>query len=312
MAAEFPSFELPSGDKIPGFGLGTWQSAPGEVAKARWAVEVALKSGYRLIDTAAIYGNEKEVGDGIKAAGIPRKDIWVTTKLWNTAHDPKDVLPAFEKSLKDLGLDYIDLYLMHYPCAMDPNVDGIKVLDIPYTATWAAMEALLKTGKCKNIGISNFSKGETEELLANCKVRPAVHQMERHPYLPQHKFVAWHKEIGMHVTAYSPLGNTNPSYAEQDKAAPIVKHKTVTKLAEKYSATPAQILISLQIADGVSVIPKSVTEKRIVENAKFIPLTKEDVEELYSTVTERARYCDFSDVIGYHYYADLAELEGEA
>ncbi|CAD6566757.1 MAG: hypothetical protein CYPHOPRED_001115 [Cyphobasidiales sp. Tagirdzhanova-0007] len=194
---------------------------------------------------------------------------------------------------------------------MDPLADGIKVLQVSYMATWAAMEDLIGTGKCRNIGVSNFSKAEMDNLLARCRIRPAVHQLERHPYLPQHKFVAWHKSINIHVTSYSPLGNTNPSYANKGSAPPITQNPTILKLAQKHFATPAQILISLQSADGCSVISKSVTERRILENAKHIQITSEDVAQVYSEVTERARYCDFSELIGYHYYADLLEFEGE-
>ncbi|KAM0746962.1 putative aldehyde reductase [Meredithblackwellia eburnea MCA 4105] len=297
----YPSFALPSGDHLPGFGLGTWQSKPGEVEEA---VCVALKAGYPLIDTAAIYGNEAEVGEGIRRSGVAREDMWITTKLWNTDHRPDDVAPALEKSLKALGVDTIDLYLMHYPCAMDPASEDIKVIDVPFTETWAAMEKLLDTGKVRNIGISNFSQAEVEILLKSAKVKPAVHQLERHPYLPQYDFVKKHEEWGIHVTAYSPLGNTNPSYAKGDSLPPLSKNDVIVALSEKYNATPSQILISLQLAEGLSVIPKSVTKSRILENSIIVDLTKEDCEKV-KQITGRRRYCDFSDVIGYPYYSDL-------
>ncbi|ORY77986.1 putative aldehyde reductase [Leucosporidium creatinivorum] len=298
---DYPYFKLePSGDLLPGFGLGSWLSKPGEVEEA---VRIALDAGYPLIDTAAIYGNEAEVGEGIRRSKVPRSEIWITTKLWNDAHRPEDVLPAFEKSRKALGVETIDLYLMHYPCAMEPG-EEIKVIDISFTETWAAMEALLETGKCRNIGISNFSQAEVETLLASCKVKPAVHQLERHPYLPQHDFIKKHEEWGIHVTAYSPLGNTNPSYAKGDTLPPVLKNAVVTDLAEKYEATPAQILISWQLSSGLSVLPKSTTPKRILENARYVPLAAEDVAKI-DDIPDRRRYCDFSEVIGYKYYADL-------
>lgn len=175
---------------------------------------------YRHIDTARVYGTEAAVGAAIKKSGIDRSTIFLTTKLWNNSHAPKDVEPALDASLKDLGVDYVDLYLMHWPSAFKPGPalfprdadEKIVTADIDYVDTWKAMEKLLKTGKTKAIGISNFNKHETERILNEGKVVPAMHQIELHPWLQQREFVLWNKSKDIHVTQYSPLGNQNDVY----------------------------------------------------------------------------------------------------
>ncbi|WWC92584.1 uncharacterized protein L201_007543 [Kwoniella dendrophila CBS 6074] len=301
---------LPSGDRMPSIGLGCWQSEPEALTKA---VAYAIKVGYRHIDGATIYGNEKALGEGIRQSGVDRKNIWVTTKLWNDDHRPDDVVKACKKSLDLLGLDYIDLWLMHYPAATDTDPNNevrIKVLDIPYTDTWKAMEDCVEAGLVRNIGISNYSKTEVENLWNDCRIKPAVHQLERHPYLPQKAFMKYHKEIGLHVTAYSPLGNTNPSFADRDPLPPIQKNAAVQALAKKYSISPANVLISLQLSEGCSVLPKSVAPSRIEENLKVVELSSEDIKSIAnSTQGQRARYCDFSEIIGYKYYEGLDDSD---
>ncbi|WWC72808.1 uncharacterized protein I206_106772 [Kwoniella pini CBS 10737] len=303
-------FKLPSGDKFPSVGLGCWQSEPGALSKA---VAYAIKVGYRHIDGATIYGNEKALGEGLRRSGVDRKDIWVTTKLWNDDHRPEDVMKACKRSLELLGLDYIDLWLMHYPAATDTNPKDpmdIRVLDISYLDTWKAMEECLDAGLVRNIGISNYSKIEVGNLLNNCRIKPAVHQIERHPYLPQNAFMKYHEEIGLHVTAYSPLGNTNPSFSERDSLPPIQKNPAVQALASKYNISTANVLISLQLSEGCSVLPKSVTPSRIEENLRVVQLTAEDIDTIKSTTQgQRARYCDFSDIIGYKYYVGLDDTD---
>lgn len=291
---------------MPLFGLGTWQSKPTEVSLA---VEHALKAGYKHIDTAAIYGNEDEVGIGITNSGVPRKDIFLTTKLWNSHHSPADVAIALENSLQKLGVEYVDLYLMHYPCANDKerfveNGESVPV-NIDYIDTWKAMEKLLETRTVRAIGISNFCHSETDRLLNNCVVKPQVHQMEMHPYLKQDKFLDYHTKNNIHVTAYSAFGNQNLLYELKDEPK-ILEHHKVVELSQFTGFSPAQLLVAWAMMRGTSVIPKSVTLKRIDENlgGQFLRLSPEAFATISSLGYSR-RYSDFGPYVGYWYYRDL-------
>ncbi|KAH8199311.1 hypothetical protein TruAng_006496 [Truncatella angustata] len=280
------SFKLNTGAEIPAVGFGTWQAKPGEVAKA---VEIALKSGYKLIDAAYCYANEDEVGQGLKAAfdsGIKREDIFVVTKLWNTYSTR--VEHGLDKSLKSLGLDYVDLYLVHWAVGMNPNgtrsdggdADRFPLLpngerdilwDHDHVQTWKDMEALVKTGKTKAIGVCNYSKIYIENLLKHATITPAVNQIENSPALPQQEVVDICKEKGIHIMAYSPLGSTG---------GPLMKSGIVTGLAEKKGVSAGTILLSYHVARGITVLAKSVTESRIKDNLKIVDLSSEDLKEL--------------------------------
>ncbi|KAL9098522.1 MAG: hypothetical protein Q9187_009645, partial [Circinaria calcarea] len=208
-------FKLNNGEEIPAIGFGTWQDKEAQEE----AVTEALKAGYRHIDTARIYGTEKAVASAIRKSGIPRDQLFITTKLWNNSHHPDDVEEALDASLKDLDTEYLDLYLMHWPSpfargdVMFPKSDGkVKPGDTDYVDTYKAMEKALKAGKTKAIGISNFSRAELERLLKETSVVPAVHQLELHPYLQQQSFADFHKSRGIHITQYSPFGNQNEIY----------------------------------------------------------------------------------------------------
>ncbi|KAK9377988.1 NADP-dependent oxidoreductase domain-containing protein [Kockiozyma suomiensis] len=276
---------------IPALGLGTWQSPESEVYTA---VLSALKLGYRHIDAALCYGNEKPVGEAIKASGVPREDIFLTSKLWCTGHTR--VAEDLEKSLASLGVDYLDLYLMHWPVSLNPNgnhplfptkEDGSRDIlpteEWNYVKTWASMQELLKTGKVRSIGVSNCSTVHLDELLAapTTTVVPAVDQVELHPYNPQFKLLKYTKEKGIHLTAYSPLGSTD---------APLQQEKIVSLIAEKTGKTATQILISWAIWRGTSVIPKSVTPSRIEANFQDFVLSDEDgalLDSISSTTQKR-------------------------
>lgn len=178
----------------------------------------------------AVYGTEPMVGAAIRKSGIPRSELFVTTKLWNNNHKPEDVGPALDASLKDLGLDYVDLFLIHWPSAFKPgdqlfpkDKDGnSETVNISYVDTWKAMEKLVKTGKTKAIGISNFSRAEVENLLKQSTIVPAVHQLECHPWLQQNSYTDWLKSKGIHITQYSPFGNQNPIYGNGDNLGKLM------------------------------------------------------------------------------------------
>jgi len=299
------TFTLNSGAKIPAVGLGTWQAAPGEVATA---VEEALKAGYRHIDGAAIYGNEKEVGAGIKASGVPRDQIWITSKLWNNNHAAADVPKALAQTLSDLGLEYLDLYLVHWPVAFRAGTDnfpkdanGKALLDQNNLAeTWKAMEDLLATGKVKNIGISNFSRREIEDLLKTAKVTPAVNQLEVHPYLALKEFIDWQTSKNIHVTAYSPFGDLNPLYRKSGQAT-LIEEPSVKKIAEKHGKTTNQVLVSWAVARGLSVVPKSSNVQRLKDNLNAFDLSAEEISEL-TKLDRNQRFNDPSESFGYKFF----------
>lgn len=277
MSIASKSLTLNTGQKIPVIGLGTWQSSESEVYDA---VIAALKVGYRHIDTAWIYGNEAPVGKAIKDSGVPREDIFVTTKLFSLHH--RDPVSALRTSLTNLGLDYVDLYLMHWPVALNPNgkdnfpllPNGNRDLDIKdwdFTKTWGLMEELPQTGLTKAVGVSNFTISKLKTLLAmpNLKLKPATNQVELHPYLPQPKLVQYCKDNGIVVQAYSPLGSTN---------SPLFSDEKVKAIAAKYGVSAANIMISWAIYRDTVVLPKSVTPLRIADNFKVVDLAPEDAE----------------------------------
>ncbi|GBE83967.1 Glycerol 2-dehydrogenase (NADP(+)) [Sparassis crispa] len=257
---------LNTGAKMPTVGLGTWKSRPGDVEHA---VEFALKSGYRHIDTAAAYGNEREVGEGIRASGVPREEIFLTTKLNNP--DLKYPEAALESSLTNLETSYLDLWLMHWPA---PMKNGKADKSHNWIDTWLAMEKIYKAHpeKVRAIGVSNVSIKFFDQLLEKADVIPAVNQIELHPSCMQEELVQYCVSKGISVTAYSPLGSDG---------SPLLTNPVVTKLAEKYKVTAANVLVSLQAnRTFVTVLPKSVTNERILANKTIIDLSPEDVAEL--------------------------------
>ncbi|MCJ1249592.1 hypothetical protein MMC30_006818 [Trapelia coarctata] len=273
------TFTLNTGDKIPAIGLGTWQSPRDVVAEA---VKHALLVGYRHIDTALAYGNEAEIGKGIKESGVPRSEIWLTTKLDNTWHHR--VMEGIDTSLKNLGTDYVDLYLMHWPSSTDPSDTSKHLPDWNFIKTWAEMEKIPKS-KAHNIGVANFGKRNLKRLLnsSSCQIIPAVNQIELHPSHPSPNLVAYCKEQGIHSTGYSCLGSTN---------SPLYKDPTLLLIADKRMKTPQQILLAWGIHKGWSVIPKSVTKERIEKNFGLDgwELTPREVEQI-NNLTDRFKVC---------------------
>ncbi|KZT52239.1 Aldo/keto reductase [Calocera cornea HHB12733] len=279
------SFKLFTGALIPSLGFGTWQAAKGQVGNA---VAHALRTGYRHIDCAYIYGNEEEVGAAIKDSGIPRKELWITSKLWNGFHRPQDVEDMYHKSAKDLQAGYLDLYLIHWPVAFGLGADGKPAnrpldkdgnlvvdyaLTDDYLSTWRAMEALVDKGTARHIGISNFNIRKTKDLLSKAKIRPAVNQVEMNFHWPQHELVKWAKANNVLLEAYSPLGSG-------DRAKEMLADPTIVEIARKNGIAPSRILLSWQIQRGNVVLAKSVTPSRIEDNFFVQKLLAEDFEAL--------------------------------
>lgn len=271
---------LNTGDKIPAIGLGTWKSKPNEVTKA---VEAALRAGYRHIDTALAYGNEKEVGEGIRASGVPRGDIWLTTKLDNTWH--KHVQEGIDSSLASLGTDYVDLYLMHWPCSTRPDDKKKAYDDWDFVDTWREMQKLVGTGKVRNIGVSNCAIKNLERLVSHpdCKIVPAVNQVELHPCNPSPKLVAYNASKGIHSTGYSCLGSSD---------SPLYSNDTIKAIAEAKGKTVQQVLLMWGLQKGWSVIPKSVTPSRVEANFQMDGWElSEDEMKTIDSIPERFKVC---------------------
>lgn len=247
---------LNNGVKMPWLGLGVWKAKDGEEVKG--AVRSAIESGYRSIDTAAVYGNEVGVGEGIRQAGIDRDQLFITTKVWNADQGYDSTLKAFDESVKRLGIETLDLYLIHWP------VKG------KYVETWRALEKLYRDGYVRAIGVSNFHTHHLEDLRQNSEIIPAVNQVEFHPLLTQKELLAYCQENGIQMEAWSPLMQGN------------LDHPLLVELGQKYGKSPAQIIIRWDLEKKVVTIPKSITPARIAQNADVFDfsLSAEDVEKI--------------------------------
>jgi len=248
---------------MPVLGLGVWQMPAGQTKRA---VLDAFHAGYRLIDTATLYGNEQEVGEAIKASGLPRDEIFVTTKLWNTEHGYEKALRGFEESASRLGMEHVDLFLIHWP-------DGGQRLE-----TWKAFEKLLNDGSCGAIGVSNFTIRHLDEIMQNSEVVPAVNQVEFHPYLYQRALLEFCKKNHIQLEAYSPLGHGD-----------LVNDVKLNAIAHGYGRTAAQLMIRWGLQHEVVMIPKSSRRERISENAKVFDfeISQEDMTSIDSLGNDR-------------------------
>ncbi|HEU4914623.1 MAG TPA: aldo/keto reductase [Candidatus Saccharimonadales bacterium] len=276
--------ELNNKQAIPAMGFGTWRLPNDDAASL---VEEAINSGYRHIDCAMIYENEKEVGEGIGSAIakglVKREDLFVTSKLWNTDHATEHVTEACRKTLNDLKLDYLDLYLVHWGVSfvhgesLEPlDENGVaKFSPIPMQETWRAMEQLVEDGLVKAIGVANFTAPMLIDLLTYARIKPAINQIELHPFHAQDDLVKFCKSLGIAVTAYSPFGSAG---------APVLNNPVLQAIAEKYSRTPAQVALRWALQRDTVVIPKSANPARIKENVKIddFELSDEDMDTITS------------------------------
>lgn len=238
-----PFIQFHDGRSIPQLGLGVWQTPADETAQA---VKAALAVGYRHVDTAAIYGNEAGVGEGLRASGVPREDVFVTTKLWNAEQGFDSTLRAFDASMKLLGLQELDLYLIHWPCP----ARGL------FVDTWRAFVRLQGEGRVRSIGVSNFEPEHLERLVQETGVKPSLNQVELHPRFQQQALRSYHAAHGIATQAWSPLGQGQ-----------LLSDPAIAALAKKHGKTPAQVIVRWHIDMGHVVIPKSVQAGRIAENA---------------------------------------------
>ncbi|WP_166983898.1 aldo/keto reductase [Paramicrobacterium fandaimingii] len=262
-----PSIQLNDGHYIPQLGFGVFRVDPEQTERI---VTDALEAGYRHIDTAAIYGNEEGVGRAIAASGIPRDELYVTTKLWNDAQGTQSAFDAIDASLEKLGLDFVDLYLIHWPA---PQRDL-------YAETWRAMERIKADGKTRSIGVSNFLQPHLERILAESNTVPAVDQIELHPALQSRELTEYARSQGIHIEAWGPLG--------QGKY-PLFDEQSVVSAAEAHGKTPAQAVIRWHIQNGTIVFPKSNNADRIAENFDVLDFTLSDDEMAGITALERGQ-----------------------
>ena len=303
---------LRTGDAMPALGLGTWK-IPREVCAE--TVHSAIAAGYRHLDCACDYGNEVEVGLGIARAIdeglVTREDLWITSKLWNTYHAPEHVEPAIRRTLSDLGVEYVDLYLIHFPISLrfvpfeeryppewlfDPEASPARMEfeDVPIATTWAAMEALVPAGLTRNIGVCNMTTGFLMDLLASATIPPAVLQVEMHPYLTQERLVRFAAQNDIAVTAFSPLGAG--SYVQLGMAETtqsVLEHPVVGEIAERMTATPAQVVLAWAMQRGTNPIAKSSSADRLRENlgAGDLTLSEEDMAAI-SGLNQNLRFND--------------------
>ncbi|RYP22368.1 hypothetical protein DL765_001720 [Monosporascus sp. GIB2] len=314
------TFTLNNGVKIPGLGFGTFASegAKGETYKA---VKCALEVGYRHLDCAWFYQNEDEIGEAVRDflkenPSVKREDLFITTKVWNHLHEPEEVEWSLENSLKHFGLDYVDLFLVHWPIAAEkddkymPKIgpDGKYVIKKELTEnpepTWRAMEKLLESGKTRAIGVSNWTVPGLKKLMSFAKVKPQVNQIEIHPFLPNEELVRFCIDNDILPEAYSPLGSQDQVPTTGEK---VRTNKTLNEVADKSGHTLAQVLLAWGLRRGYAVLPKSSTPSRIESNFHVPDLSDEDFEAVQGVARGRhTRFVNMKDTFGYDVWADEA------
>lgn len=285
------TLKFSNGDTMHAIGLGTWKSKGNDVKKA---IIDALHAGYRHIDTAAAYGNEAIIGEALKEVfdegKILREDVFITSKLWNNSHGEGQVIPALQESLKNLQLDYLDLYLIHWPVAFKHGVDFPKkpedyltLEEAPLIDTWKQMEQAKNEGLARHIGVSNFSVKKLEGLISKASIKPEMNQVELHPLLQQEKLLEYCKSENIHLTGYSPLGSGDRSKSMKADFEPnLLENEVLKEIAKDKNATVGQVLIAWQNQRDCATIPKSTTKEHIISNfqAADIKLTEDDMKKI--------------------------------
>ncbi|MDC8004391.1 aldo/keto reductase [Aureisphaera galaxeae] len=280
-----------NGDSFHAIGLGTWKATGDELKNA---LIDAIEAGYRHIDTAAVYGNEEEIGEVLSSlfaeGKLTREELFITSKLWNDSHHPESVAPALQDSLNKLQLDYLDLYLIHWPVAFKKGVgfpqtpdEYIPLEQLPIADTWKSMEQAKAQGLTRHIGVSNFSVKKLSNLVANSQEKPEMNQVEMHPLLQQPDLVDYCKEHGIHLTAYSPLGSGDRVDAmKADDEPNLFEIPALKNIADRHGVHPASVLINWHLTRDIAVIPKSTTKKNIVSNygASKLQLDASDLAQI--------------------------------
>lgn len=275
--------KLSNGVTIPGLGYGTYQTSPEDAYRA---VTDALAVGYRHIDTAARYGNESGVGQAVKDSGLKREEVFITSKLWNTERGYDKTMAAFEKTLAELGTDYLDLYLIHWPANEKQFGQEAAALNLD---TWRAFEDLYKVGKIKAIGVSNFMPNHLEALLAQAEIKPMVNQIEVHPGWPQTEVIRYCQRNDILVEAWAPLGE-----------AAALSNSVLAKIAAKYDHTPAQVCLRWEIQQGILPLPKSVHKERMAENTKLFDFElTEDEMDIIGALRKLGGQCKVPDQVDF-------------
>jgi len=303
---------LRTGSKMPLVGFGLWKVTKSSTADT---VYEALKNGYRLLDGAGDYGNEKEAGEGLRRAiqdgVVKREEVFVTSKLWNTFHAKEHVKPLAKKQLADWGIDYFDLFLIHFPISLkyvDPShryppewfndAGKVDTQDTPYQETWQALEELHDEGLAKNIGVSNIAGALLIDVLRYARIKPAVCQIELHPYLTQDAMVKLCKTFKIAVTGYSSFGPASFVELDMHKNTPsLLEHESIAEIAKKHNKTPAQVLLRWATQREIAVVPKSNNHQRLVENLQHedFQLTEEDIASI-SSLNLNLRFNDPADI----------------
>ncbi|KAJ2800774.1 hypothetical protein H4R20_003935 [Coemansia guatemalensis] len=265
------NIKLNNGVLMPEIGLGTWKADQTGVLEQ--TVKTAIDLGYRHIDCAKIYNNQREIGKALKETSVPRKELFITSKIFQNKHRPELVPGAVDEILDELQLEYLDMLLMHWPYAIRPEQDSAdftadEVEDVPIMDTWKAMEALVDSGKVRAIGVSNFNKTILEKMIPQCRIVPATNQVEVHPYNQEHDLVAYCQSKGIVITGYCPLGGGKINVMNDD---------FIKRIAEAHCCTPAQVSLSWLLARGIVVIPKSNHEIRLKQNLQTVTLTSDEI-----------------------------------